>query len=407
MTYPRPIRVLLLGSLLLTAARAMTLPYIVVFLASALGLTVLGTGLLVGGSLVLGVCIGMYGGYAVDRLPAYPLNAALILVIAACFLAAFVCQSSVAFFLLLTILNSAYAVLEASVKACFAGLLPAARRGSVFSLKYTLTNIAFAAGPVIGVALVAYNASFPFLASGMVSLIYFSVFLAMAGELKNIARPAKQGAGFLQTLHDIGADRRLVLFTAGGCLSGLVLGQFAAYLSQYLIATEGAELTYKIIGALVTTNAVVVILSQFWLGSLIQGRSLLLWLLLGLALLLAGELGFAFAATTLAWVLAMIVFSLGETVVVPAEYLFIDRIAPDAMRGSYYAAQNLTNIGAALGPIMCGAIIAWSQPHYIFHLLVGSVLASGALYYAGTKAKPSQASVMAGRDDGRSPADLG
>lgn len=407
MTYPRPIRVLLLGSLLLTAARAMTLPYIVVFLASALGLTSLGTGLLVGGSLVLGVCIGMYGGYAVDRLPAYPLNAALILVIAACYLAAFVCQSFVAFFLLLTILNSAYAVLEASVKACFAGLLPPARRGSVFSLKYTLTNVAFAAGPMIGIALVAYDASFPFLASGMVSLIYLGVFLATAGDLKHIARPTGRATGFFRTMHDLGADRRLVLFTAGGCFSGLVLGQFAAYLSQYLVATEGAEVTYRIIGALVTTNAIVVILSQFWLGSLIQGRSLLLWLLLGLALLLAGELGFALAATTLAWVLAMILFSLGETVVVPAEYLFIDRIAPEAMRGSYYAAQNLTNIGAALGPALCGAIIAWSQPHYIFHLLVGSVLASGALYYAGTKARPSRASAIAAPGDGRSRADPG
>lgn len=397
MTYPRPIQVLLLGSLLLTVARAMTLPYIVVFLSSALGLTSFGTGLLVGGSLMTGVVVGMYGGYAVDRLPAYQLNAVLIAAIAGCFLAAYVWESASAFFALLTILNSAYSVLEASVKACFGNLLPVGSRGRAFSLKYTLTNVAFAVGPMIGIALVAYDASLPFLASGLVSLACLGIFLATAGGLRQIARVGTDGGGFLRIMRTLPADRRLVLFTAGGCLSALALGQFTAYLSQYLVATEGPDFTYQVIGYLVTTNAIVVIVTQYWFGSLIEGRSLLPWMLAGLALLVIGELGFALAPTALVWVLAMIVFSLGETIVVPAEYLFIDRIAPDSMRGSYYAAQNLMNIGAALGPLLCGMIIFWSQPSYIFFLLVAALLVSGLLYHLGTKVKASAPAIAAER----------
>ena len=55
------------------------------------------------------------------------------------------------------------------------------------------------------------------------------------------------------------------------------------------------------------------------------------------------------------------------------------------MRGSYYAAQNLMNIGAALGPLLFGMIIFWSQPSYIFVLLVAALLVSGLLYHLGNE----------------------
>lgn len=53
----------------------------------------------------------------------------------------------------------------------------------------------------------------------------------------------------------------------------------------------------------------------------------------------------------------MLVFTTGEIIVIPAEYMFIDLIAPEHLRGVYYGAQNLSNLGAALGPVMVG--FAW------------------------------------------------
>jgi hypothetical protein len=34
--------------------------------------------------------------------------------------------------------------------------------------------------------------------------------------------------------------------------------------------------------------------------------------------------------------------------------MFIDLIAPEHLRGVYYGAQNLSNIGVALGPVIAG-----------------------------------------------------
>lgn len=42
---------------------------------------------------------------------------------------------------------------------------------------------------------------------------------------------------------------------------------------------------------------------------------------------------------------AMIVFTLGEILIIPAEYAQIDQIAPPRMRGTYYGAQSVSELG--------------------------------------------------------------
>jgi hypothetical protein len=45
---------------------------------------------------------------------------------------------------------------------------------------------------------------------------------------------------------------------------------------------------------------------------------------------------------------AMIVFTLGEILIIPAEYAQIDQIAPPRMRGTYYGAQSVSELGRRL-----------------------------------------------------------
>ncbi|MOA59461.1 putative transporter [compost metagenome] len=79
----------------------------------------------------------------------------------------------------------------------------------------------------------------------------------------------------------------------------------------------------------------------------------------------------------------MAVFTLGEIIVFPAEYMFIDNIAPNHLRGMYYAAQNLGNLGAALGPVLCGLVLASLPAHSIFVMLVLFVVVGGGFYWLG------------------------
>jgi hypothetical protein len=77
-------------------------------------------------------------------------------------------------------------------------------------------------------------------------------------------------------------DRRLVCFTLGGVLSAVVFGQFTAYLSQYLVVSSSPAEAARLVGYLVTTNAVTVIALQYLIGRISRQR-LMPWLLAGMA----------------------------------------------------------------------------------------------------------------------------
>jgi MFS family permease len=64
-------------------------------------------------------------------------------------------------------------------------------------------------------------------------------------------------------------------------------------------------------------------------------------------------------------------------VLVPAEYLYIDAIAPDALKGSYYGAQNLASLGGALGPAMVGALLS-RGPSWVVFLVLALLCVAGA-----------------------------
>jgi predicted MFS family arabinose efflux permease len=104
-----------------------------------------------------------------------------------------------------------------------------------------------------------------------------------------------------------------------------------------------------------------------------------------MAMFVAGLLGFSVAASAPAWCLAMLVFTLGEIIVIPAEFMFIDLIAPEHLRGVYYGAQNLSNLGAGLGPILVGLALGHVVPVTVFYLLIGSVLLAAVFYWMGIR----------------------
>jgi len=134
-----------------------------------------------------------------------------------------------------------------------------------------------------------------------------------------------------------------------------------------------------------STNALMVICLQYSLGKRITHKHLNLWLAAGLSLFIVGLGGFALSTTLTVWVIAMAIFTVGEIIVFPAEYMFIDTIAPDPLRGMYYAAQNLSNIGAALGPVLCGVMLATQPAHHMFYMLALFIIAGAVLYGLGVR----------------------
>jgi MFS family permease len=299
------------------------------------------------------------------------------------FLGTFLARDLWLFYSCLVLINLAYAVIDIAVKSGFGSLLPVTDRSEVFSIKYTLTNIGYAVGPFLGAAMAKLDISLPFLLSAGLGAGFFIIYFVWGNRDLNVTDEAQQPVPFLAVGKLLLQDYRLVCFTLGGLLSAVVFGQFSAYLSQYLVVIATPESTYQIISTVVATNALMVISLQYAIGRRISHKHLNLWLAAGLSMFMMGLAGFAQSTSILFWVISMAIFTVGEIIVFPVEYMFIDRIAPDNLRGMYYGAQNLSNLGAALGPVLCGVVLATQPPHYIFYMLALFIVAGGMFYILG------------------------
>ena len=386
--YPRTVNLLLSATLLLTLAKAITFPYLVIYLTRHFSLNISQVGLVIGSSLIIGSLLSVYGGFLVDRINSYRLLLVLSVLFVVGFIGTVLAQDIGLFYSCLILINLAYAVIDIAVKAGFASLLPEEARSEVFSIKYTLTNIGYAVGPFFGAMVAKLDISLPFILSALLGAGFFLLYWRWGDRTLTTADTPQKAVPFLAVGRVLLRDHRLVCFTLGGLLSAVVFGQFTAYLSQYLVTTTTTEYTYTVVSAVLTTNAVLVIALQYAIGRRISHRYLSQWLIAGLSMFMLGLIGFALSTSVLWWVLAMAVFTVGEIIVFPAEYMFIDRIAPDHLRGMYYGAQNLSNLGAARGPVLCGLVLASLPAHYMFYMLGAFIVAGGVFYFIGASLKP-------------------
>ncbi|ABS48686.1 MULTISPECIES: MFS transporter [Yersinia pseudotuberculosis complex] len=378
---------LLIASLVLTIGRAVTLPFITIYLVEHFQLAPDTVGLLLGASLALGIFTSLYGGYLVDKFNKKRLILLTIILFSATFFALPWIEHPAWVILTLALLHSAYSVYTIAVKACFADWLPVNERIKAFSANYTMVNVGWAIGPVMGVLVVGFGPQLPFIISGALALLVAIVLKFRINDADMLAteRVSSESVPDLrQTFNILRHDKRLIYFTLGSLLGAMVFAQFSGYLSQYLITVFDAKFAYQVIGAVMTVNATIVIALQYLLSRRMNQQNLMRWLMIGTLFFIIGLLGFMVAQDSIPlWMLAMAIFSLGEIIVIPAEYLFIDFIAPANLKGSYYGVQNLGQLGGAINPVLCGFLLAYTVPEMMFYMLIIAATLGLVLFYRG------------------------
>ncbi|MDA5498468.1 MFS transporter [Yersinia aleksiciae] len=393
--FPSRVTNLLIASLVLTIGRAVTLPFITIYLAEHFQLAPDKVGLVLGASLTLGIFASLYGGYLVDKFNKKQLILLAITLFAATFFTLPWIEHPAWIILILALLHSAYSVYVIAIKACFADWLPVNERIKAFSANYTLVNVGWAVGPVLGMLVVNIGPQVPFIISGVLALLVAIVLkFRISSADMSVSEPGltESPPDFRQTFRIMRSDKRLIYFTLGGMFSAIVFGQFSGYLSQYLITVADAQFAYQVIGAVMTVNAVIVITLQYLLSRRMNQQNLMRWLMLGTLFFIIGLLGFMVAQDSIPlWMLAMAIFSLGEIIVIPVEYLFIDFIAPANLKGSYYGAQNLGQLGGAVNPVLCGFLLAYAAPQMMFSMLIIAAILGLAFFYRGYLLAKAQA----------------
>jgi MFS family permease len=363
-----------------TLARAAFLSYFLIFLKERFDLSVDQIGLFVGGFILLSSVSSLVFGAVLDRLSIKALMLISSVMQSAVYLSLFMSNSLALVFILCLLLNLAYLSLETAVRMCIARLFAPQETASVLSLKYTFTNTAYALGPLIGLWLNRQGVS-PLLFCSASALIFIVVIVSPFALPRVIDRQNVEGEGWFGSLAIMAKDRNLLKFSVASVLLAGVFGQFHMYVGQYLITTHSTAQMYEIINVVFVTNALTSILLQYLIGRRVAAERFRYWICGCIVAFVIGLIGFAFSTTLYAWVFFTAIFTVGEIIIQPLEFFYITRIAPAHMAGAYYSSQNLTYLGAASTPVVCGFILAGFNPLYFLLYLLVLLMVGGVIFY--------------------------
>ncbi|MFI7549440.1 MFS transporter [Verrucosispora sp. WMMD703] len=359
-------RLLIAGAGIMSLANSVAIPFLAIFLHRELGLTPTTIGFIIGSSVFFSIFAGFVGGSLSDALGRTRLLLLALSGVIASFVAFYFSNGVLAVFFINAALALSSSTFNPVAKALLSDLLPAEDRLRWFSYQYMAVNVGFAVGPLLGAYAGLSGGRVAFLVGAAVYAVYLCLFgltLLFLPPMTPAVLEQEPSTGFrthLEGLRDsfrvVVRDFRLLCFIAAGLLLEAVHSKISALLAQHLSA--GFADGTKILGYVLTTNAVTVVVVQLFVSRYARKRDPVRSIVIGGVLLVAGMVGFAFAGPGWQFVAAMVIFTIGETFIIPAEFAVIDRIAPPDRRGSYFGAQTFAQLGGFIGPFTGGLILA-------------------------------------------------
>lgn len=383
-------------------------PFMSIYFADSFGKTTAGALLI--GSQVIAVFANLLGGFAADR---YGRKKMMVLSsigqgIAFFFFAAANSpwyDSPMLTFLAFSALGVFGSLYWPASHAMVADVVAEKDRSQVFAVFYTAINIAVVLGPVIGGFFFFEHRFELLLISAIVSIALGIILLKYLRETAPSIgnKPMLKGkedmtwyqslALQLQDYRVIVSDKTFLLFILAGVLAAQTFMQMdllmAVYTTEFIekqtlfsIGSWSLEMTgEKAFGFIIAENGLLVALFTVIVTRVTAGFKeryvfVASSLTYGIAILL-------FGSTTNIWVLfvAMAVFTLGELLVVGIQESFVSKLAPEQMRGQYFAAASLRfTIGRTIAPISI-PLTTWVGYNWTFILLF-MLAALSAVFYA-------------------------
>ena len=254
--------------------------------------------------------------------------------------------------------------------AMVADLLPERQRQEGFGILRVAGNMAWIIGPSVG-GFVANRSFFAlFVIDAVISCLVAFLFYRLMPETKPQAVAGKEAESVSSTFKGYGLvlrDAAFVAFLVAGVLMGTVYTQMYSSLSIYLRDVHGIQ--PQGYGFLLTVSAITVILFQFSVTRLIKRRPPFLMMALGTLFYMLGFGMFGFVSLYGWFMLAMVVITAGEMIVVPTSQTIVANFAPEDMRGRYMAAFGLMwALPAAIGPGAAGVILDNFNPNLLWYL---------------------------------------
>jgi len=369
------ILILLAGSLITNLFLSMCSPFLVIFLSKNTSLGVGTIGFMIGAGALAGTVGGFIGGYLSDRVGRKKLMLISLTISSVIYAGYAIVPHPALIFVLIVVGGFGSAFFAPVSNAYLSDLTPEHQRSTVYSLRYMAANIGFAVGPLIGLALGLTGSPVPFVLMAICYIAYAVILLVSLRRLKMDSVPVSVPSSLTlsATWHVIRKDSALLFFVCACVLTTAVEGLWSVYFANYL-PTQFRD-GEKLLAVMLTVNSTLVILLQPLIGKWTHRKSPLYAISLGSLLFIIAEVGYAFSFTWAMFIGFMIIFTIGEILIMPSQYTLLGQITPESVRGTYFGAFSLNSLGNFIGPWLWSALLV----HYNGQVMFGAIAVAALL----------------------------
>ncbi|MFW9948818.1 MAG: MDR family MFS transporter [Candidatus Thorarchaeota archaeon] len=255
-------------------------------------------------------------------------------------------------------------------QAMVADLLPKETQTAGYGLLRVAVNLSATIGPILGGFLAAKSYFFLFVADAVGSLTTAIIVFFIIPETKPQFMQDKPQESIFKTIigyKEVLKDWVFVLFLTVSAITVLVYMQLNSTLSVFLRDVHGFPA--ENFGFLLSLNALMVVLFQFWITKRSSKFAPMKMMVLGTLFYMIGFGMYGFISTTLLFFIAMAILTVGEMIVIPVAQAVVALLAPEDMRGRYMAVFGFHWAFPTLfGVIVAGIVMDTLGPNWVWYL---------------------------------------
>ena len=344
-----PLRILIFGRAV-NRLGAFTLPFLAVVMTSELHASVTTAGMAMTVFGISTIPSRLIGGRLTDRLGT---RRTIVIGLLGCAVAQIwlaLAGSLVSAFLAVALLGLVFEIYEPQSQALIADLVPPDDRPAAYGLLGATLAVAAVGAGLLATLLAGVGLRWLFVADAVTCLAC----ALLVGVLLPDAASRKDAA-----MSQAWRDRRLLFMVAAGTIFAIVYFQLMVALPLTLVARD---LPLSGVGLILTTSAVTMIAAQP-LTRRLKGIDHFTTLTIGYAVLAAGLILTALAHTLAGLIVATVIWSVGDLILLGRTQSVVAELAPEGARGRYLAAYGTSwGIAAAIGPIAGTQLLEHAGP---------------------------------------------
>jgi len=362
---PRPIWILNAGLAVNTVGSGMVMPFLLIYLHNGRGFSVATSGLVPTVHFTVALVFGIVAGASFDRIGGRATAAGSLVLLALGFGLFPLGREPWHAVALAAVAGIGRGAFWPSYSGLLAALTPPALRPSAYAVQRVGGNLGIALGSLVAGLIVSTSEPTTFT---LVFLVSAATSVAFAVALAFVpAAASEQGENGQRGYRAVARDRPFVaLIVVNFTFVAVGIALLNSVLP--LFAKNDAGVRELVVGLLFVVNTIVIVVAQFPVTRLLEGRNrmralaamgavwALAWLL---ALAAAGTSSVGIAAALL--LVGVAVFAIGECVHGVVQGPLVSDLAPPPLRGRYMAAWLTTaQLGFAVGPALGTLVLAVS-----------------------------------------------